>query len=316
MQNHLRSGRRPFSARRMVSRLGFTVTEVITVIAITSLLLALVLPAVSNARRASRAVQCRNNFRQIGVALQDFVGVHGHFPILPDKIAEASAFLQILPNLGDANLFQAIAASPLRTRDRDLMKKRPAVYACPEDGYAVGDPLTTSYATNEGWIPVPDYTPPKKFMPRNGVMFQGGRHHGAPIRPQFITDGLSNTAAVGEIVPTPYQDFNSASTMHFQTDVTQFHSAEQIRAACNGSGSILGHRRGFSWTWFQPYATGYNHIQQPNQRVCNFALTSQSKHSGGTHLGFCDGSVRFFSDQIDYRVWQALGSRNGGEVEP
>jgi len=42
--------------------------------------------------------------------------------------------------------------------------------------------------------------------------------------------------------------------------------------------------------------------------------TAKSSHSGGVNLALCDASVRFVADAVDLAVWQAIGTRSGGEV--
>ena len=65
---------------RTYRRTGFTLIELVVVIAIIAVLVALVLPAVQQARESARRTQCRNNLKQIGLALSNYHSTHNIFP--------------------------------------------------------------------------------------------------------------------------------------------------------------------------------------------------------------------------------------------
>jgi prepilin-type processing-associated H-X9-DG protein len=102
---------------------------------------------------------------------------------------------------------------------------------------------------------------------------------------------------------------------------------------CHGAGLQLQQTRGSRWLYGAPGHSMYNHIRPPNDRDidCRGGLphsnrtnywwdrlshnvTAHSRHTGGVHALFCDGHVRFVSENTDKSIWQSLGSRNGGEV--
>jgi len=112
-------------------RIGFTLIELLVVIAIIAILISLLLPAVQQAREAARRTQCRNNMKQIGLALHNYHDVFNSFP--PGYVAkipnnktssERSMFAWgslILPYIDQGNVYQVLDPGNVLTLDQRLL---------------------------------------------------------------------------------------------------------------------------------------------------------------------------------------------------
>ncbi len=276
---------------------GFTLIELLVVIAIIAILIGLLLPAVQKVREAAARLRCKNNLKQVGLALHNY---HDRSASLPPGYASSvsstgteagpgwgwATFL--LPDLEQDNVFRqidlhsAIASSPVRTQ---ALK----VFLCPSDSdiepfMAAGTTATVAHANYVGVFGTNEVEPNPGTG--NGTFFRNSR-----IRFGDITDGLSNTYVVGErssdIAFATWTGAVPGARVPLRRDPLQ-----------NEANAFLVLGRGDH----QPNA--------PQSHVDDF----YSRHIQGLNCLFGDGSVQSIGNGMNPAVWAGIQTRAGGEL--
>jgi prepilin-type N-terminal cleavage/methylation domain-containing protein/prepilin-type processing-associated H-X9-DG protein len=288
-------------SKRRATR-GFTLIELLVVISIIAIVMAIALPSVQQARQDARAAGCRNNLKQIALAMHNYHDTFNTFPpAWTNHHAEAGAEVRfgwlafILPYMDHARLFSQLDFHAQNPPANELFQTNLVVYRCPADttphiNSLRGDYGTSNYSANFGPVAPPRWLPGRMSagwpgqadtpVKTDGIMCLNSR-----IGFRDITDGSSNTLMVGE------------------------------RSVTSGAGIWVG--------------VGGNEFENDQVTDCSagneinsgFAAFS-SRHVGGANFVMCDGRVRFLSEKIDSRagsgdamgVYQKISNRADGQI--
>lgn len=325
---------------------GFTLIELLVVIAIIAILIALLLPAVQQAREAARRTQCKNNMKQLGLALHNYHDTFNLFPPAHMRTQSAvpsngtvtgwrgfSIHTMMLPYIDQAPLYNQMDLNtyfdaPTNTTNR---RTKIAAFLCPSDSPFPGsaDIGNNNYSGSMG-PNLGQYVTP--IGERNGFF-----NFDVITRMSDIRDGTSNTICFGEQL---VGDNNNASyragdvvrgiavTFTVKSKPTQADLAT-YGAACDTTAAKANHHShgGREWSIGMPAQTLFNTAAPPNHKFptcqpctgCGWMdsqgiFPARSRHVGGVQVLMGDGAVRFVSENVDLATWQNLGSINGDET--
>ena len=270
-------------------RRGFTLVELMVVIAIIGILISLLLPAMAASRESARRTQCGNNLKHYGIALQAYHAAHRSFPMgnVPDRWWGFQA--RLLPYLDALQIYQRfnfdypgacwLAEEAIESSD-DPGNQVQNIEQCPDDPNA-----------GQIWYPYPRFghhgctnylgVMGTSATAHDGILFQGGI-----VTLARVTDGASHTMIMGErgipddlLYGWPYCGCGN------QIDFT-------------GDGDNLCTTK-LGLSAGQPDGNHNWHFWSYHPNVANFLMADGSGHS--------------FTYEIDFNLFQALSTRAGGE---
>lgn len=331
---------------------GFTLVELLVVVAIVATLIGMLLPAVQSAREAARRSACQNNLRQLGLAAHNYENARRAFPPSAQALTGTasgspwSGQALILPFMEGDTLFknidftQAYSGTANNTLNTTVATMKVDVLVCASEPKAtqVVDATTglpkhfpLSYGLNMGQYLVYD---PATKTPGSGAFAPFTR-----FRASQYADGLSKTLAMAEVkARTPRaQDIASipATPPASPADAAALASAGAFSAEAGHTEWVCGRTLHIGFTTLfapnTPVMATVGGIQYDvdvfgvrelsptaasnnSQSPIRGVVTARSHHPGAVNVLMMDGSVSSAGSDIDVAVWQGLGSRAGGEV--
>lgn len=325
--------------RTLRRKRGFTLIELLVVIAIIAVLIALLLPAVQQAREAARRTQCKNNLKQLGLALHSYHDTYLAFPLasyLDTWSTDANAInsqwgwsVMILPYMDQAPMFNQLLAGPNTfqqaandpNRLKLLTTPLPA-FICPSDPEAPVNRNRPFLQKSSGGLCAGMILPATVQFGKSNYMGCNGNHDsdgifgsgGGRVAIRDILDGTSNTIMVGERSSIKWAK-QTASTGPW----AGVWAGQEL--TCDGITNV--------WclagkTEFQMNSGRHSDVVGSTTATDQPLVAFGSVHTGGAQFLMADGAVRFISENIqwnelpnsysDVGTYHLLGSIADGNV--
>lgn len=328
---------------RLRTARGFTLIELLVVIAIIAIVVALLLPAVQQAREAARRTQCKNNLKQMGIAMHNY---HDTAKTLPPGylFTKGSVWetiggptISLMPYFEQANLQKLIDKNkPWYAQRPDAARTVVSLFLCPSDptpstimepgvaGYPVGVIFgASSYAYSLGYDDAVCFS--ARLGEKRRTKDMGVFHVHSNTRFRDVTDGTSNTIAAGEAAsfwemcdgPPGCDTAIPNQQAHHAWIIDGTNKEPYLNAGLHYGGSLASTVERMN----KPVATGaYMHTSGATDCRPSWAggphwgTNFRSHHTGGCNFLLCDGSVKFLSELVDMGIYRSVSTIGGREV--
>ena len=327
-------------------RRAFTLIELLVVIAIIAVLIALLLPAVQQARESARRTQCKNNLKQLGLALHNYHDTHNFFP--PGNVASQvggwgpSWWIFILPYIDQAPVYSSLTFDGVHpgwsccgdaagTANGAVMRRAKINAAiCPSSPMEPlrdtgGGPTTiTQYHGINGATDGPGFTNPPGQMAlccgccggqqATGILRGGGMM--GPMKPYKMsdaTDGTTNVMIVGEASDFIYNVAGGTKSVAVNGAHGILMGSPNLNHPARCPGCMFERQFNTTTVRYPPNAPANNTSGWPGVGD-NYGINNplNSAHTGGVHILLLDGSVRFLGDNTDMLTVRGLATRADG----
>ena len=303
------------------TRSGFTLVELLVVITIIAILVALLLPAVQMAREAARSGECRNNMKQLALAVHSHVAIRGYYPPATSvQSPKHNVINYILPYVEQGNVYNQMnleedwnSATNLPATQVNL-----SLVTCPtapKGRNYVSDYLAITHIFKNSHSPNPDTYGNrifKELVDSGKVQDRGAQN---PSTGSSRWEGIlqSRLRISGgnllefRITPAHVRDGTSNTFLFFED------SGRPKVYSKNGkqeSGTISG----AEWASYQNYAVIHYYCNEGQVMNCKNWDEIYSFHSGGCNFAHADGSVHFHSESMDPEVFTSLFTRDADDV--
>jgi prepilin-type N-terminal cleavage/methylation domain-containing protein/prepilin-type processing-associated H-X9-DG protein len=329
-------------------RRAFTLIELLVVIAIIAVLIALLLPAVQAAREAARRIQCVNNMKQLGLAVQNYHDLNnalppgriwqapsGSFPTIFAGMQNTTWFCLMLPMFEQGSLANAfnyslgsegVPGNPVAglIANSTVGATKLGLFQCPSDRQiifninpAYAGPVLSTFPLTKGNYAVSwgNTSWGQGFRGALSAQYiQSAFGHKMDISLSSITDGTSNTVFLGEVLQGAQYDVRGLMWSSIPGG-----GSFQTRFTPNGYKDYQNLVNGGDWLNNKPtyFCTNEPVLQLPcfPSAGDNDAFASaRSRHAGGINVSLGDGSVRFLKNSISPQIWIGLNTIAAGEV--
>ena len=341
-------------SNRATSRHGFTLIELLVVIAIIAVLIALLLPAVQQAREAARRTQCKNNLKQIGLALHNHHDTYLRFPpggamdqqpmganLNPGSGSAwgSSWMVYILPYIDQANIytgwqFSGNSGAFNATNNALIAGKEIPGYNCPSSplprikATSATSATTATYVGISGAVNglIPGFTETRyNALPAGGIIGGGGvMPPNGKINFRDLTDGSTNVIAISETGDYIYdntgakRDWRPAQPWGWILGVKSPNLPNTTAPNFDNAG---GDNRSPNLVTIRYSSNKRGFVDDvTNTGVGNGGnyqggnTPMNSAHVGGVHALLADGSVRFLSDSLGLDTLAKLATRDDGQL--